>query len=80
MCLFRLRNKRVSYRNEVVWIKFPACTLVASQARNDKQKKHPPAPFKVGTMSESSPFEGGRGMFSRLVIFRLFDTIFGVSQ
>ena len=44
------------------------------------KKKHPPAPFKGGTFEQSSPFEGGRGMFSWLVIFRLFDAIFGVSQ
>ena len=42
------------------------------------KKKHPPAPFKGGTFGHSSPFEGGRGMFSLLVIFRMFDAIFGV--
>jgi len=33
------------------------------ESYNDKQKKHPPAPFKGGTL---------------FVIFRLFDAIFGV--
>jgi len=41
---------------------------IASQATNDKQKKHPPAPFKGGTFGHSSPFEGGRGMFLLFVI------------
>ena len=38
---------------------------------NDKQRKHPPTPFKGGIIYESSPFEGGRGMFLLFVIASL---------